>query len=345
MVLHSVHCRENRPQQLLMACYPRMSPSYRLWKLSLNSKCPESLDSGRVATIGNFDGVHRGHQEVIRSLVAAAKQRNLIATVISFYPHPSIVLGRATAPSVLTPLRQKIALMRELGVDELVMLHFTQALRELSPHDFVRSILVEELDVQHAILGYDTRIGKGRTGDASVIIPILENYGRTGESLERLDFGAGVVSSRRIRAAIESADIGLAAQLLGRRYKLSGRVVHGEHRGRQLGFPTANLLCPTQLLPPSGVYAGFATHDGESRIPAVTNIGVKPTFNASGSSGPRVEVHLLDRSLDLYKHRLSFELVERIRDERKFAGVEKLIEQIKSDCVSAHEILKQCDKD
>lgn len=295
--------------------------------------------------IGNFDGVHRGHQQVLESLVQAGNQRGLMPSVISFYPHPSIALGRASGTCLLTPLRQKMALLTKLGVKELVMVHFTQAIRELSPQEFVQEILVDKLDVRHLVLGYDTKIGKGRTGDAEVVIPMLEKLGRSGESLKRLDFGDEVVSSRRIRAAIECADIQLAAQLLGRRYKLSDRVVHGERRGRKLGFPTANLLCPTQLLPPSGVYAGFASYPGESKVEAVANVGFKPTFNAPGTSSLRIEVHLLDHTVDLYNQRLEFDLVKRIRDEQKFASAAELVQQIRIDCDTAREILMRCGED
>lgn len=311
----------------------------RAFSLSDKTGCGPVLPRTRVATIGNFDGIHRGHQEVIRSVVAQARARAATATVISFHPHPSLVLGRASEARYLYSLRQKLGLLRQVGVDELVLIHFTAEIREMSAEQFVEKVLIERLRSVHFVLGYDTRLGKGRAGDAALITEVLQRHGCSAEMIARLDDAAVVVSSRRIRSAIEQGEIDTAHALLGRRYALEGRVVKGDGRGRTIGVPTANLHIQQQLLPSAGVYAGIATVR-DARLPAVANIGYRPTFSADTRGAPKVEVHLLANGSDVYGEKIGFELVKRLRGEQKFASVPALVQQIATDCEHARILLK-----
>lgn len=294
-------------------------------------------------TIGNFDGVHAGHQEVIGRLktiidqAAASTDVPGRVVVISFYPHPSVALGRAESIPLITPLRVKCDLLRELGVTDLMLLRFTPRLAKLSAAEFLDYYFLKVLRVTHAVLGPDTALGRNREGGRDFI---ERHLGQAGVSVESVPFREELgarISSRRIRQLIEQGEVAHVGQLLGRAYTLSGRVRRGESRGRLIGSPTANINPAFQVMPGKGVYASVVRLPEGGQFPAVTNVGVRPTFGGGGIS---VETHLLGFTGDLYGRRIEVGLVAKIRDERKFEGAAELSAQIKLDISRAKEILK-----
>jgi riboflavin kinase/FMN adenylyltransferase len=303
--------------------------------LSIKGNDPTVGAAGRAVAVGNFDGVHLGHRVVIERVIARARERGLSPALVSFYPHPSVALGRASVATYLTPLREKVRLLSELGLEELILIQFTCSVRELSPASFLKDILIDRLNVKSLILGYDTRLGKDRAGDAATILPLFSALGKDAEVADRLESGGQIISSRGIRGLIQDGNVPGANELLGRRYTVTARVVHGDGRGAALNFPTANLLVRRQLLPQNGVYAGYAHHERFGVFRAVANIGVRPTFGTGLAVTPRLEVHLLDFSGRLYGERLSFSFVLRLREERKFDSVDDLRKQIENDCADA----------
>ncbi|MBI2894805.1 MAG: bifunctional riboflavin kinase/FAD synthetase [Deltaproteobacteria bacterium] len=283
-----------------------------------------------VVTIGNFDGVHAGHVEILRRLVARARRDKLRATVLTFDPHPLVVLAREAAPGLIMPIWRRCTRIEELGVDAILVQPFDAAFAALDPSSFVEDVLRGGLGARVVVVGAGFRFGAGRAGeidalsrgdfgpmDVEVVPPVLQS----GEP----------VSSSRIRAALQRGDIEQATALLGRPYELIGRVVRGDGRGRLLGFPTANLRAENGVLPADGVYAGV-TQEGRA---AVVNIGVRPTFGA----GRAVEVHVIDFSGNLYDRTLGLAILARVRDERKFSSAAELEAQIKQDVARARQIV------
>jgi riboflavin kinase/FMN adenylyltransferase len=300
-----------------------------------------SLDS--VVTIGTFDGVHLGHQALIRQLVARARSLRCQAALITFHPHPSEVLASARsvksvgqeAPRYLTTPDEKAAILEELDLDLMVLLAFTHQMSTTQAADFLAQVC-SALRMRELWVGPRFALGHDRRGD----IPGLRTLGRAlGFSLrvvEPLFSGGELVTSSRIRESVLAGSIGEAARLLGRFYSVGGEVVHGDHRGRLLGFPTANLeVRAERIMPPNGVYAGYAWV-GEERYGTVMNLGVRPTFN---DHDRLLEVHLLDFDGQLYGTDLTVEFVERLRPEVKFDSVEALIAQMRGDRAKARNIL------
>lgn len=293
-------------------------------------------------TIGNFDGLHLGHQEVISKLVSMVRQAAAgsggqgTAVVLSFYPHPSVVLGKAPRIPQITPLHQKASILEASGVTRFVLVHFTPTLARLSAGEFLDRYILGALGATHAVLGPDTALGKNREGGKEFI---AEHLSRAGVVIDTVEFKAELgerVSSRRIRALIDAGDVGAAGMLLGRPYALEGRVQKGQALGRSIGIPTANLCASDQVMPRNGVYASLVRLPNGVQCPAVTNIGVRPTVSKEDRVG--IESHLLGYSGDLYGQRIEVALVERIRDERKFSGVAELTTQIAADITKAKEI-------
>ncbi len=292
---------------------------------------------GCVATIGNFDGLHRGHQAVLAALAERSRRHGLPAVVVSFEPHPREYFAPDSMPSRLSRLRDKILALRGQPVDRLLLLPFGRRLAEMTAEDFVEALLVRRLGVRALVVGDDFRFGHRRQGD----IAFLESAGRR-HGFEVLRMAGHVVEGRRvsstaIREALRLGDLSLAERLLGRPFRISGRVVVGDRRGRALGFPTANIHWPVRhggegTLPLQGVFA--ATVEGLERPawPAVVNVGRRPTVDGRRS---RLEVHLLDFSGDLYGCHLTTVFHHRIRDERRFDGLDELRAQIGRDSEQA----------
>ncbi len=290
-------------------------------------------------TIGVFDGVHVGHQALLRDFVAEAHQHDAQAVVVTFYPHPAEVLGSVEVPFYLTSPEEKAARIAALGVDVLVTHPFDREVAQRSAYDFMAD-LHAHLGLRRLWVGYDFALGRHREGD----IPTLRRLGqRLGYSLHVVEayvLDGEVVSSTRIRQALYAGDVAGAARLLGRWYDVQGEVVRGDGRGRTLGFPTANLaVWPKRLIPKAGVYACYAEVAGRVH-PAVVNIGTRPTF-ASQAAPPRIEAHLLDFSGELYGQKLTLQFVARLRDERRFPSPEALAAQINRDIEVAREHLSR----
>jgi riboflavin kinase/FMN adenylyltransferase len=287
-----------------------------------------------VVAIGNFDGVHRGHRALIT--VAREQARSLGAPlgVITFEPHPREVLTPDQAPPRLTPFRVKARLLAELGVDHLFALAFTDHLRQKTPVQFVHDVLAGGLGVRQVVVGQDFRFGNRRAGDVEMLAAVGKDYGFGVSRVETVAWEREVCSSSRVRAAIAAGDVALARDLLA---------IVGDRRGRELGYPTANLCPPRRkvLWPAAGIYAVRARCPGGPESTwqdAVASLGVRPTFEGQDL---RLEVHLFDREIDLYGQRICCAFIERLRPEAKFETVEALKEQMALDCIQARAALAQ----
>jgi riboflavin kinase/FMN adenylyltransferase len=291
---------------------------------------------GSCVTIGNFDGVHKGHQALISRVRELAGALDLPSVVMTFDPHPLRVFSKSRTPPFITLLEQKLELMDAMGVDYVFCVEFTRELAALSPEEFVRTYLVQALGVRQLVIGYDYAFGKGRMGGYDLLRRQGEEHGFAVEQLAPVIVGDDIVSSTRIREMVEAGNVWEARPLLGRFYRVAGRVVRGLNRGgRLLGFPTANLQLTDELFPSPGVYAVWAEVDGAVH-PAVANIGFNPTF---GNEVLSVEVHLLQYAGDLYDKPLRVHFVQRLRSEKKFSGLDELKEQITRDIALGKTIL------
>lgn len=295
-----------------------------------------------LVAIGNFDGVHLGHKAVLGRAVETARSRGLRPVVLTFHPHPSEVLGRGPLPR-LTHLERKVELLQRTSEELYVVVHpFDRDLANLAPERFVEDLLVRPLGASIVQVGTNFRFGKGRAGDLATLAELGARHGFEARSEPLFGDDEGSYSSTRVRQLIADGDMAAAARLLGRPHMLSGVVVQGDQRGRTLGFPTANLSGTLEARPPHGVYAVVVDAEASpGRFAAlargVMNLGVRPTFGAGASS----EVHLLDWSGELYGRRLRVHVVERLRGERKFAGVDELKAQIASDVNDARRVLPE----
>ena len=284
-----------------------------------------------VATLGNFDGVHVGHQEILSRVVRQAAERRAQAVVVTFFPHPTAVLAPARAPAALGSLHDRLSRMREMGVDTVVVQHFTRAFAGLEAAEFIERYLVQRLGARKVI------IGRARGGSAATLEAAGRRLGFEVEIVGPVTVDGVAVSSTEVRQRLAAGDVTASARLLGRAYAVEGRVVVGDRRGHTLGFATANLRPRSPILVADGVYAVRARWDGEQRS-GVANVGRKPTFGRGRER--TLEAHLFEFSGDLYGARLRVELVERLRGEMRFASPQALVEQIRRDAVRAREVLK-----
>lgn len=291
--------------------------------------------SAAAVALGNFDGVHLGHRELVRRLVDRARPAGLAAVALTFDPHPLAVLAPDRAPVPLTTLEDRAALLQDVGLDGVAVLPFTQELARHSAEEFVREHLVGWLAARWVAVGEGFRFGRGRSGDAELLAREGARLGFELLVVPPVLEADEPVSSTRVREALSRGAVDEAARLLGRPHRVAGTVVEGDRRGRQLGFPTANLLPPAVALPADGVYAGRVQLEGGSS-PAVVNIGSRPTFDHGQL---RLEAHLLDWAGDLYGRRLTVEFVARLRGEQRFPGPEALRAQIEQDVALARRLL------
>jgi riboflavin kinase/FMN adenylyltransferase len=283
--------------------------------------------------IGVFDGVHLGHQQVIRQTLSDAEQQEAFAVVVTFDRHPNVVVAPERVPSLIYSLPQKLRAIAALGVDTTCLIHFNEEFSRQTGEEFIRA-LVREFGLLHSIcVGGNFTFGHKRSGNVALLKKLGASLGFIVHGLAAVALDGEVVSSTRIREAIRSGQFDAASQMLGRGYSLAGLVVVGDQLGRKLGFPTANLDVTALVLPPSGVYAVHVLFHGKP-YRAVLNIGVRPTLKHS-APGVRVEAHLLDFKGDLYGEELEISFVTRLREERKFAAVNALKEQIASDIAAA----------
>jgi riboflavin kinase/FMN adenylyltransferase len=290
-----------------------------------------------VVTIGVFDGVHRGHQAILSHAVKRAKDLGIQAVVVTFDPHPSEVVRPGSHPAVLTEPARKAELIEALGVDVLCVVPFTVDFSHLAGEAFVHDVLVEHLHAALVVVGENFRFGHKAAGDVALLSRLGRTFGFAVEGAPLVTDDGTIFSSTYIRACVDAGDVAAAAQALGRPHRLEGVVVRGDQRGRQLGFPTANLLCgPHAAVPADGVYAGWAVWKGQRKMTAIS-IGTNPTF---AGRERRVEAHLLDFDGDLYGERMALDFVAQLREMRKFDGIEPLVAQIKQDVAQARELLQ-----
>lgn len=295
-------------------------------------------------TIGVFDGVHLGHQRIIRGLVEAAHAAGNLAVAITFDPHPAAVLAEPVVseaepsdspPLLLTTVGERIELMADLGLDTLVVFPFTQEVVQTPAVDFLRGV-VHEIHLAELWVGPDFTLGHQREGDAEFLRQLGSQWGFNVQVVEPVRWGGAVVHSSRVRHALQQGRIEEANGCLGRPYRLSGVVVHGRGLGRDLGVPTANISPPpSRLIPAGGVYATWAHTERWGAFPAATNVGTRPTFtartNAQGRQSLTVEAHLLDFDRDLYDQVLALDFVARLRDERTYPTLNALVAQLQED--------------
>jgi riboflavin kinase/FMN adenylyltransferase len=290
-----------------------------------------------VVSIGNFDGVHIGHQAVIRQLRQFASRMGLPAVVMIFEPQPLEYFAPQTAPARLTGFRDKLIWLKQEAIDRVVCLKFQDSLARLSADEFIRRLLVEGLDVKHLVVGDDFRFGRGRTGDFSMLKESGKHYGFEVVATETLTVNGHRVSSSRIRDLLAAGEMDEAAVLLGRAYNISGRIVHGDKRGRELGFPTANILLKRNKTPLLGVYAVRVYGLDEEPLQGVVNIGTRPVFD-----GTRLllEVHILDFNGDIYGSHIRVDFLKFLRREQKFTTVAELQAQVSRDIAAARSFFR-----
>lgn len=292
---------------------------------------------GAVMALGNFDGVHRGHQAIVQETVAIARDRGKPAAVMTFEPHPRVFFDPALAPYRIEPFRCKAARLRALGIDVLLVMRFDASLSQMPAGAFIDEVLVDRLAVSHLVVGKDFIFGKDRGGSTRILYEQASRHGFGFTQAGPVMVQAARCSSTAIRESLRRGEVREAARLLGRPYAVSGRVRTGDRRGRTLGFPTANLALPDILAPKFGVYAVRVTGPAlPGVIEGVANLGVRPTFDGSV---PLLEVHLFDYDGDLYGARLEVALIDFIRKEQAFDGIEALKAQIVRDADSARKIL------
>jgi riboflavin kinase / FMN adenylyltransferase len=282
-----------------------------------------------VLALGNFDGVHRGHTKILERVRRVAGERGAAAIVMTFDPHPPRVVRPDKAPPLLMTTAQRLEAIAGSGLHGAAIVRFTLQMSQWDPETFVRTVLVDWMRVGEVWVGANFLFGHDRAGNFSLLRGLGARYGFKAEKIDPVRYKDFVVSSTRIRRLVSEGRVDEAGALLGHQYSIDGSVVHGDHRGASIGFPTANLCTENELLPPHGVYATTATIGGVVR-PSVTNIGVRPTVDASGRV--TIETHVFDIAENLYGARLRIGFVQRLRDERAFESLDSLREQITADC-------------
>ena len=299
-----------------------------------------------VVTLGNFDGVHRGHREVLTRVVQEAAERGATPVAVTFEPHPIAVLYPERAPAAVMSLGQRLDALASVGLGATLVLEFTPEFAQQTPEEFVRRTFVEALGAVAVVVGKDTRFGVRNSGDVDTLRELGETHGFDVLALEDIGEGSTTTrwSSTQLRAELLEGAVAHAAQILGRPHQVTGTVVHGDHRGRELGYPTANLSQDHEgLVPADGVYAGWllrldvAPDDPDRSLPAAISVGTNPTFDGHQR---RVEAYVLDRTdLDLYGERVVVEFVDRLRPTLRFDSIDALVEQMAQDVARCREIL------
>lgn len=291
-----------------------------------------------VVTLGNFDGVHLGHQKILKRIIDEAGRIHGESVVITFEPHPLKLLHPEQCPPLLTPFGKKMTLMERTGVQKVLCIQFTKAFSEMSPHEFVKQVLKQKLGAKKVVVGYNYRFGKGKFGDSESLKTICLLFDIAVEVVDALTVGDTLVSSSRVRDLVRRGEIESTSTLLGRNYSVTGQVIEGSKRGHALGFPTANLeISEDVLYPKPGVYA-VEVEWNKVVLNGLANVGFNPTFNQRAFS---LEVYLLDFNHQIYGHELEISFIKRIRDEIRFQSPSELIDQIKKDVLWAREHIFQ----
>lgn len=288
-------------------------------------------EQNAVITVGTFDGVHLGHVFVINSLLERARRDGATATLVTFEPHPKLVLNppAASTISILTTLEEKLAILEELGLDRVVVLKFTRDFSRTSSDEFLKKLLFEKIGFKEIVIGYDHGFGRDRKGSIATAKEISKQLDFAVTELPKFENNVGDVSSSSIRSYLETGDVEKARLALGRYYILNGVVAHGDGRGKNLNYPTANVTVTRQekLIPGAGVYA-VHVHVGDQHLNGMMNVGVRPTFNGAA---PTLEVHMFDFEEDVYEQEIQIEFVTRLRDEIRFNSSTMLVEQLDHD--------------
>lgn len=297
--------------------------------MKLHNSPTTYIDKPSVITIGTFDGVHIGHQKIIKRLITTAKKEGLESVILTFFPHPRMVLQKDANIKLLNTISERQEILEQTGLDHLIIKSFTKDFANLSAHDYVKNILVDELHAKHIIIGYDHRFGKNRSAN----IENLKTYGKEFdfevEEISAEDIENVAVSSTKIRSALNNGDIATANSYLGYHYFLTGTISKGKGLGKQIGFPTANIHIEEayKLIPKNGVYV-VKSQSNQQTVFGMMNIGTNPTVNGKQQS---IEVHFFDIDENLYGKTVRVELLHRLRDEQKFGSVALLQEQLKMD--------------
>jgi len=296
-------------------------------------------ETNSIITIGTFDGVHTGHRKILETVADRSRSLGARSVLITFNPHPRMVITAGHPVPMLTTMDEKISILKEFGLDILYFIPFTWEFAALTAEQFIREYLIDRIGVREVIVGYDHRFGRGRDGDEKKLRELGASFGFATDIIPAVSIEGTLVNSTAIRKQIEKGAVETANRMLGRTYSFSGIVHSGSQRGRQLGFPTANITveCREKLLPANGVYAIRAEIDG-SLLDGVMNIGYRPTFNDVQERV--IEVHLFGFEKDIYNATIQVFTVARIRAEKRFNSKEELVAQIQHDVESAKEILK-----
>ena len=311
-----------------------MQQYHSLEKLDVASSC---------VTIGVFDGIHLGHRKVIQTMLAKARAQQNASVVVTFYPHPALVLGKIDTPENLLDEETKTELIKSMGVDYLITIPFTKEFAAIPAEDFVKQLL-DNLKMCCLITGEDFTLGKNKEGNTTVLDELSHQLNFQFHLIPEVDDKGNRISSSLIRNLIRDGEINNANHLLGRYYHFSGGIVNGDHRGRKFGYPTANLkLNSERLYPKYGVYATFVQVENQI-LPAITNIGVRPTFKNKGNE-LTIETYILDFNDSIYEKSMDLYFIDFIRPERKFSSAELLYKQIEHDILNAREILAHAKKE
>lgn len=306
-----------------------------------------------VVTFGNFDGVHRGHQQVLSQLTRTARLNGAKAVAVTFDPHPSLIHRPESAPEMIMGLRDKLEALGELGLDAILVMKYSLNLASLTPEEFVRQVFVDSLHASHVVIGHDSRFGRANSGDLDTMkelgekfgfeVQVISEFGSEGYPLHDDGGKDRRCSSTWVREALQEGDVTTAAAVLGRPHRMRGEVVHGAARGRALGFPTANLAHEASgFIPADGIYAGWLVDQEGTRWPAAISVGSNPTFDGVSR---QVEAHVIDRpeesveDFDLYGQTVIVEFVQRLRGMVAYRGPEALVDQMRLDVVQAHDLL------
>lgn len=289
-----------------------------------------STKEKHAVALGNFDGFHIGHKSITDKLLEQSSERGIVPAVVTFFPHPMKFFG-ASLELIMTE-ESKTRAFAKMGIKKMFILDFSQKFAEIDPEVFVRDYLVEKLNAEVIIVGYDYRFGKGRSGDFELLTKLGEKYGFTAIKVEKVNCCEMTVSSTKIRQLLLVGDVEKANQLLGRPFFIEGIVVDGNKIGRTLGFPTANIDFKNELIPKTGIYVSYAIVDGK-KYKSVTNIGKRPTFDFPDQL--KIETHILDFNAEIYGKDIEVELLKYIRPEEKFGNIEALINAINADCENA----------
>ncbi len=290
-----------------------------------------------VLTIGNFDGVHRGHQLLISRVLAQkalVKTEKLTATLMTFDPHPSQILIPGKNFRSILSLEDRVATIKKFGIENVIVVPFSRDLSELSPEEFFKKIIIGQFKTVALVVGYDFSFGKNRSGTKEILSKLCKENGVILEVVEPLKINGEVISSSKIRDALRDGDVEKAALFLGRTYEITGMVEKGLGRGRTIGFPTANLFTQAETIPKKGVYVTLAESGGKT-WQSVTNIGDNPTFKDQYKTSTKIETYILDFENDIYGEKIKVHFVRRLRDEKKFSSVQELIAQIAQDVAEA----------